>query len=167
MADASSSGNEGTLATYMEKTDKLSDLVLKLLQKISGNESSPPEREEEEHMTDNGRRKGLSSPRREMGSDGSNQGEYVTKEELMGLLNDRSTTEAVNGFAFQPPYPREIQAKPYPRGYHPPAFRMYNGRTGNAREHIIQFIDDLGVFSHDPELRMREFSKSLRDRAYS
>ena len=44
---------------------------------------------------------------------------------------------------------------------------MYNGRTGNAREHIIQFIDDLGIFSHDLELRMGEFSKSLGDQAYS
>ena len=68
---------------------------------------------------------------------------------------------------FQPPYPREIQAKPYPKGYRPPAFRMYNGRSGSAREHVIQFIDDLGIFSHDLELRIRVFSKSLEGRAYS
>ena len=85
----------------------------------------------------------------------------------MGLLNDRQLVGVVSGTAFQPPYPLEIQSKPYPKGYRPPAFQMYNGRTGNAREHIIQFIDDLGVFSHDLELRMRVFSKSLGDHAYS
>ena len=96
-----------------------------------------------------------------------NQGEFVTKEELMGFLNDKASTGMASEVTFQSPYPWEIQAKPYPKGYHLPAFRIYNGRTRNARKHIIQFIDDLGVFSHDLELRMREFSKSLTDRAYS
>lgn len=119
MADASSSGNEGMLAAYMEKTDRLNDLVLKLLQKIGGNESSQPE--EEEHAHDNGKRKAPESPRPDAGSTLS-QGEFVTKEELMGLLNKRQSLEVVNGTSFQPPYPHEIQSKPYPRGYHPPAF---------------------------------------------
>ena len=44
---------------------------------------------------------------------------------------------------------------------------MYNRRTRITQEHVIQFIDDLGVFSHDLELRMKEFSKSLGDHAYS
>ena len=89
MADASSSGNEGILAAYLEKTDKLNDLVLKLLQKISGAESSQPEDEGGEHIIDNGRRRTPNSPRHETRSDSSNSGEFVNKEELMGLLNDK------------------------------------------------------------------------------
>ena len=119
MVDASSSGNEGTLAAYLEKTDRLNDLVLKLLQKISGTESSQPEDERGEHITDNGRRRTPNSPRHETGSDGSNPGEFVTKEELMGLLNDKRSIKAVDGPVFQPPYLREIQSKLYPKGYHP------------------------------------------------
>ena len=119
MADASSSGNEGTLAAYLEKTDRLNDLVLKLLQKISGTESSQPEDEGGEHITDTGRRRAPNSLRHEIGSDGSNPGEFVTKEELMGLLNDKRSIEAVDGAVFQPPYQREIQSKPYHKGYHP------------------------------------------------
>ena len=40
MADASGSSSESILAAYMKKMDKLNDLVLKLLQKINGPESS-------------------------------------------------------------------------------------------------------------------------------
>ena len=32
--------------------------------------------------------------------------------------------------------------------------------------HFVRFLDDLGVYASDHELRMREFSKSLRDSAY-
>ena len=44
MIEASNPGNDGTLAAYIEKTDRLNDLVLKLLQKINGdNEVSQEE----------------------------------------------------------------------------------------------------------------------------
>ena len=72
-----------------------------------------------------------------------------------------------NGISLQPPYPNEIQFKPYPHKYRTPTFKVYNEKMGNARGHVIQFIDDLGIYSHDNELRLREFSKSLTDRAYS
>ena len=36
MAEASNSENNEALAAYMEKTDRLNDLVLKLLQKMNG-----------------------------------------------------------------------------------------------------------------------------------
>ena len=39
MAEASNSGQDEMLVTYIEKTDKLNDLVIKLLQKINGDES--------------------------------------------------------------------------------------------------------------------------------
>ena len=46
-------------------------------------------------------------------------------------------------------------------------FRLFNGKKGGAREHVISFIDDLGIYSDDHDLRLRKFSKSLTDKAYS
>lgn len=37
----------------------------------------------------------------------------------------------------------------------------------NARKHIRQYIDALTTDSHDYELRLREFAKSLEDRAFT
>ena len=43
----------------------------------------------------------------------------------------------------------------------------FYGKRGNAKEYVVGFLDDLGVYASDQELKMREFSKSLTDRAYS
>ena len=45
--------------------------------------------------------------------------------------------------------------------------RKFDGRKGNPREHIVSYIDDLGKYVDDENLRLREFSKSLNDKAYS
>ena len=68
---------------------------------------------------------------------------------------------------FQPPYPASILSKPYPKDYTNPRFKKFDGKKGNAREHVIGFLDDLGVYASDHKLRLKEFSKSLTDRAYS
>ena len=39
--------------------------------------------------------------------------------------------------------------------------------TGNAREHIRQYVDALTAHSHDHELRLREFFKSLEGCAFT
>ena len=93
----------------------------------------------------------------------------MTKDELIGLLKaERSKIPyGLTTIDLHPPYLMEIATKPHPRGYVSPAFRKYNGKVGNAKEHIIQFIDDLGIYAYDNELRLREFSKSLTERAYS
>jgi len=37
----------------------------------------------------------------------------------------------------------------------------------NAREHIRRYVDALTAHSHDHELRLREFSKSLEGQAFT
>ena len=66
-----------------------------------------------------------------------------------------------------PPYPKEIVGKPYPANYTTPIFHKYDGITRNAREHIRWYVDALTARSHDHELRLREFSKSLEGRAFT
>ncbi|XP_028062254.1 uncharacterized protein LOC114265633 [Camellia sinensis] len=51
--------------------------------------------------------------------------------------------------------------------YTVPKFVHFDGRKGNAREHVLRFLDALGVHREDRNLRIREFSKSLTDRAFS
>ncbi|KAK7856691.1 aspartic proteinase cdr1 [Quercus suber] len=67
----------------------------------------------------------------------------------------------------RPPCPKEIVGKPYPANYTPPILHKYDGITRNAREHIRQYIDALTAHSHDHELRLREFSKSLEGQAFT
>ena len=67
----------------------------------------------------------------------------------------------------KPPYPEEIAGKPYPANYTPPIISKYDGITGNAREHIKQYVDALTTHSHNNELRLREFSKSLKGQAFT
>ncbi|XP_028072144.1 uncharacterized protein LOC114274423 [Camellia sinensis] len=56
---------------------------------------------------------------------------------------------------------------PYPEGYIVPKFIKFDGKQGNAREHVVRFIETLGIHGSNHVLRLREFSKSLTDRAYS
>ena len=67
----------------------------------------------------------------------------------------------------KPPYPVELLSKPYPEKYETPTFALYDGRKGNAVEHVSKFMDSMGPFTGDRELCLREFSKSLTDRAYT
>ncbi|KAF7822144.1 hypothetical protein G2W53_027599 [Senna tora] len=46
-------------------------------------------------------------------------------------------------------------------------FRKFGGQTGHAKEYIMCFVDDLGIYGQDKELRLREFSKSLTGNAYT
>jgi len=67
----------------------------------------------------------------------------------------------------RPPYLEEMARKPYPTNYMPPIFPKYDGMIGNARDHIRRYVDALTTQSHDHELRLREFSKSLEGRAFT
>ena len=68
---------------------------------------------------------------------------------------------------FWPPYPIKIAMKPYPKNYISSNLRKYNNKSGSAKEHLIQFSDDLGIHKFDHELWLKEFSKSLIEHAYS
>lgn len=67
----------------------------------------------------------------------------------------------------QPPYSTSRINKPYPTEYETPSFILFDGRKGSPREHISRFIDALRPHASDHNLRLREFSKTLTDRAYT
>ena len=51
--------------------------------------------------------------------------------------------------------------KPYLANYTPLIFPKYDGMIWNAKEHIRKYVDALTTHSHNHELRLKEFSKSL------
>ena len=64
-------------------------------------------------------------------------------------------------------FPLELLGKLYPKGYEPPEFHPFDGRNGSAVEHVSRFIHTMGPYARDRELCLREFAKSLMDRAYT
>ncbi|KAJ1416318.1 Retrotransposon gag domain [Sesbania bispinosa] len=88
----------------------------------------------------------------------------VTQKELrQHLQNKQGPPNAV--FDLEPPLTSTIMITPYPNGYQLPTFRKFDG-TGSAKEHIMSFLDDLGIYRNNKDLRLKEFSKSLSGRAF-
>ena len=73
----------------------------------------------------------------------------------------------VSAMKFQSPYPNQVICKSYPSGLCKPQLKKFYGRKGNLRKHIVSYIDNLGKYVDDENLRLREFSNSLIDKAYS
>ena len=68
---------------------------------------------------------------------------------------------------FQSLYSNQVLSKAYPRDYVKPKLRKFDGRKENHREHIVSYIDDWRKYTDNENLRLRVFSKSLIDKAYS
>ncbi|KAJ1380853.1 Retrotransposon gag domain [Sesbania bispinosa] len=89
----------------------------------------------------------------------------VTQAELRRLLQaERGGPNML--FELEPPLTEEVLSTPYLVGYQPPSFRKFDG-TSSAREHLMCFLDDLGVHRDNKSLRLKEFSKSLAGRAFT
>uniref|UniRef100_A0A2N9HG17 RNA-directed DNA polymerase n=1 Tax=Fagus sylvatica TaxID=28930 RepID=A0A2N9HG17_FAGSY len=104
-----------------------------------------------------------------------NQGELA---ESIRQLKESSNNREAHGererppkeprhFVRKPPYPKELLKEPYPEKYDTPNFSLFDGRKGSAVEHISKFLDSMGPFAGNGGLCLREFSKSLVDRAYT
>ena len=95
--------------------------------------------------------------------------QYLTLADVSALLEQER--EKLLGipkqFSQDPLFPPELLGKPYPKGYEPPKFHPFDGRNGRAVEHVSRFIHTMGSYTGDRELCLREFAKSLVDRAYT
>uniref|UniRef100_A0A2N9I6H1 RNA-directed DNA polymerase n=1 Tax=Fagus sylvatica TaxID=28930 RepID=A0A2N9I6H1_FAGSY len=102
-------------------------------------------------------------------SHNKNDTPFVTMSDVADLLKqerERPPKEPRH-FVRRPPYPIELLKEPYPEKYDTPVFALFDGRKGNAMEHISKFLDSMGPFAAHGDLCLREFSKSLVDRAYT
>ncbi|GKV13477.1 hypothetical protein SLEP1_g24479 [Rubroshorea leprosula] len=80
----------------------------------------------------------------------STQG-FVTMADLTALLDREHSRQSSATFQFihDPPYPKDILSKPYPKNYERPTFSQYDGRKGNGVEHVNKFLDALGAHVGD------------------
>uniref|UniRef100_A0A2N9FW67 Integrase catalytic domain-containing protein n=1 Tax=Fagus sylvatica TaxID=28930 RepID=A0A2N9FW67_FAGSY len=105
----------------------------------------------------------------ERDSNNKNDAPFVTMLDVADLLKqerERPPKEPRH-FVRKPPYPKELLKEPYPEKYDTPNFSLFDGRKGSAVEHISKFLDSMGPFAGNGGLYLREFSKSLIDRAYT
>ena len=100
---------------------------------------------------------------------GGGNPQYLTLANVNALLEQER--EKLSGvpkqFSWDPPFPSELLGKPYPKRYEPPKFHPFDGRNGSVVEHMNRFIHTMGPYTGDRELCLREFVKSLVDRAYT
>ena len=95
--------------------------------------------------------------------------QYLTLADVSALLEQER--EKLSGipkqFSRDPPFLPELLGKPYPKAYEPPKFHPFDERNGSAVEHVSRFVHTMGPYAGDRELCLREFAKSLVDRAYT
>ena len=129
---------------------------LKQLKEVNGNR--------EDHQNKNNNRN-----HEERESHNKTDTPFVTMSDVADLLKQEreKPPEELRHFVRRPSYPIELLKEPYPEKYDTPTFSLFNGRKGNAMEHISKFLDSMGPFAAHGELCLREFSKSLVDRAYT
>uniref|UniRef100_A0A2N9FSW0 Retrotransposon gag domain-containing protein n=1 Tax=Fagus sylvatica TaxID=28930 RepID=A0A2N9FSW0_FAGSY len=94
---------------------------------------------------------------------------FVTMSDVANLLKQEreKNPKEPRHFVRKPPYPTELLKQPYPEKYIVPTFSLFNGRKGSTLVHISKFIDSMGAYTGNGDLCLREFSKSLNDRAYT
>ncbi|CAL8098459.1 unnamed protein product [Prunus armeniaca] len=137
--------------THMEMTDTIKKLKSSVAKSSKENERLP---QEESAATGKGsEQKGPS---------------FVTQEDVIAMLEkELSRSQEDSKYFPQPLYPSSLLQQPYPKSYEAPSFVLFNGMKGSPKEHVNHFIDALGPHAGDYNLRLREFSKSLTDRAYT
>lgn len=95
--------------------------------------------------------------------------QYLTKAEVEAMFKkerDRAAT-APKALDLKPPYLEKVVEKDFPAKYKVPKFQKFHGRKGYTKEHVSRFLDSLGKYAKDLELYLKEFFKSLTDRAYT
>ncbi|CAL2231687.1 unnamed protein product [Prunus armeniaca] len=92
---------------------------------------------------------------------------FITQEDVITMLeNELSRSQEDWKCVPQPPFPSSLLQRLYSKGYEAPSFVLFDERKGSPKEHVNRLIDALGSHAGDYNLHLREFSKSLIDRAY-
>ena len=101
-------------------------------------------------------------------ANGTYQADFTRfKEDLAGVL--KSKLGYMGGSRlYQKPYPPEFDFVSYPAGWRVPEFVKFNGDDSRTIwEHVNQYVLQLGEASHNDALRVRLFSLSLTETAFS
>lgn len=90
------------------------------------------------------------------------QGTYLTIEDLK-CLEEKQGELPSSILDLKLPYPTHIVAKAYPKDYVSPRFKMFNGKRGNVKEHIMKIIENTRVYALDDDSKLKELPKSFMD----
>jgi hypothetical protein len=87
----------------------------------------------------------------------------IVREEIAEVFRDKLGVSMVpGGQSYRKPYDSRFDHHPYPQGTRIPEFAKFSGDQGkNTREHIGQFLAQLGELADTEAFRVRLFSLSL------
>jgi hypothetical protein len=93
----------------------------------------------------------------------------IVREERAGAFQDKLGVSMVpGGQSYRKPYDSRFDHRPYPQGTRIPEFAKFSGDQGkNMREHIGQFLAQLGELADTEAFCMRLFSLSLTGTTFS
>jgi hypothetical protein len=87
----------------------------------------------------------------------------IVREEIDGAFRDK-----LGGHSYRRPYNSQFDHLPYPQGTRIPKFAKFSGDQGKStREHIDQFLAQLGELADTEAFRVRLFSLSLTGTAFT
>jgi hypothetical protein len=91
------------------------------------------------------------------------------REEIAGAFQDKLRVSMVpGGQSYRKPYDSRFDHHPYPQGTRIPEFAKFSGDQGkNTREHIGQFLAQLGELADTEAFHVRLFSLSLTGTAFA
>jgi hypothetical protein len=93
----------------------------------------------------------------------------IVREEIAGAFRDKLGVSMVpGGQSYRKPYDSRFDHHPYPQGTRIPEFAKFLGDQGkNTREHIGQFLAQLGELADTEAFHVRLFSLSLTGTAFA
>ena len=93
----------------------------------------------------------------------------IVREEIAGAFRDKLGVSIVpEGQSYRRPYDSKFDRLPYPQGTRIPEFAKFSGDQGKStREHIDQFLAQLGELADTEAFRVRLFSLSLIGTAFA
>ncbi|KAH1106667.1 hypothetical protein J1N35_010435 [Gossypium stocksii] len=78
---------------------------------------------------------------------------YVKKDDLQRLLEEKNKSLSFFEFDLKLPYPAKVVAKSYPKDCTSPKFKLFNGKTSDACEHVMKFVETFGIAGLDDDLK--------------
>jgi hypothetical protein len=93
----------------------------------------------------------------------------IVREEIAGAFRDKLGVSIVpGGQSYRRPYDSKFDRLPYPQGTRIPEFVKFSGdQEKSTREHIDQFLAQLGELADTEAFRVRLFSLSLTGTAFT
>jgi hypothetical protein len=93
----------------------------------------------------------------------------IVREEIAGVFRDKLGVSMIpGGQSYRKPYDSQFDHHPYPQRTRIPEFAKFSGDQGKStREHIGQFLAQLGELADTEAFRVRLFSLSLTGTAFA